>query len=97
MIIGSSISNALNEWSEIKRQQFMSEKKENINHPEHYNSHPSGIEAIEVCEHMNFNLGNVMKYIWRTDHKNGLEDLKKARWYLDREINKRDGEERGVT
>jgi hypothetical protein len=59
---------------------------ETVNHPKHYNSHPSGVECITVAEHMNFNLGNAMKYIWRTDHKNGLEDLKKARWYIDREI-----------
>ncbi len=59
---------------------------DNVNHPKHYNSHPSGVECITVVEHMNFNLGNAMKYLWRTDHKNGLEDLKKARWYIDREI-----------
>lgn len=59
---------------------------DNVNHPKHYNSHPSGIECITVVEHMNFNLGNAVKYPWRTDHKNGLEDLKKARWYIDREI-----------
>lgn len=57
-----------------------------VNHPPHYNSHPSGVECITVTRHMNFNLGNVIKYCWRTDHKNGLEDLKKARWYLDDEI-----------
>ena len=57
-----------------------------INHPKHYNSHPSGIEAITITEHMNFNVGNAMKYLWRSDHNNGLEDLKKARWYIDREI-----------
>jgi hypothetical protein len=64
----------------------------NIENPKHYNSHPSGIECIQVTEHMNFNLGNAMKYIWRTDHKNGLEDLKKARWYIDREIQRREKE-----
>ncbi len=63
-----------------------------VNHPKHYMSHPSGIECIQVTRHMNFNLGNVVKYLWRTDHKNGLEDLKKARWYLDDEINKREKE-----
>lgn len=57
-----------------------------VNHPPHYGQHPSGIECIQVTEHMNFNLGNAVKYIWRADHKNGLEDLRKARWYLDREI-----------
>lgn len=58
-----------------------------VNHPRHYNSHPSGIEAIEICEHHNFNVGNAIKYLWRAGLKgNALEDLRKARWYLDREI-----------
>jgi hypothetical protein len=62
-----------------------------VNHPAHYTSHPSGIEAIEICQYMGFCLGNVMKYIWRADLKlNALEDLKKARWYLDKEIYKRE-------
>jgi hypothetical protein len=64
---------------------------DNVNHPKHYNSHPSGVECIIVTEHMNFNVGNAMKYLWRTDHKNGLEDLKKARWYIDREIQRIEG------
>lgn len=59
---------------------------ETINHPKHYNQHPSGVECITVVEWFNFNLGNAIKYIWRWEGKNGLEDLKKARWYLDREI-----------
>ena len=59
---------------------------DNVNHPKHYNSHPSGTECIDVVEHMNFNVGNAIKYLWRTEYKNGLEDLKKARWYIDREI-----------
>lgn len=57
-----------------------------VNHPKHYTSHPSGVECITVTEHMNFNVGNAIKYLWRSDHKAGLEDLKKARWYVDREI-----------
>ena len=58
-----------------------------VNHPAHYKSHPSGIEVIEITEHMNFTLGNVVKYVLRSEHKgNQLEDLKKARWYLHREI-----------
>lgn len=60
-----------------------------VNHPKHYTTHPSGVECITVTEHMNFNLGNAVKYIWRADEKgNQLEDLKKARWYLDREISR---------
>jgi hypothetical protein len=60
--------------------------KDAIN-PQHYKSHPSGVEAIIVTEHFNFCLGNAIKYIWRSGEKGAaLEDLKKARWYLDREI-----------
>ena len=63
---------------------------DNVNNPKHYTAHPSGIEAIEVTEHMNFCLGNAMKYIWRADLKHdAIEDLEKARWYLDREIRRR--------
>jgi len=64
-----------------------------VNHPSHYTSHPSGIECIQITEHMGFNLGNAVKYIWRADLKsdNPIEDLQKARWYIDREIAKRQG------
>lgn len=69
----------------------MSEEK--VNHPRHYNSHPSGIECIDVVEWMNFNLGNAIKYIWRADEKgNSVEDLKKAAWYVQREIERRQKE-----
>lgn len=58
-----------------------------VNQPPHYKAHPSGVECITVTEHMGFNLGNCVKYIWRAGAKGKeLEDLKKARWYLDREI-----------
>ena len=58
--------------------------------PDHYKQHPSGVEQIQISEHMNFCLGNVIKYVFRCDHKGGIEDLKKARWYLDREIQRRE-------
>ena len=57
-----------------------------VDRPIHYTSHPSGIECITITEHMSFLRGNAVKYLWRADHKNGLEDLRKARWYIDREI-----------
>jgi hypothetical protein len=61
-----------------------------VNHPQHYTSHPSGIECIEVVEHMGFNLGNAIKYIWRADEKgNATEDLEKAAWYIQRELARR--------
>lgn len=63
------------------------EKADRVNHPEHYTKHPSGIECIQVTEHMSFNVGNAVKYLWRAGLKNRLvEDLKKAQWYIEREI-----------
>lgn len=64
-----------------------------VNHPPHYTSHPSGVECIEITRHMGFNLGNAMKYIWRADLKHddgGVEDIKKAMFYLNDELKKRD-------
>jgi len=58
-----------------------------VNHPEHYNKHPSGVECITIVRHFNFNLGNEIKYVWRAGLKgNAIEDLKKARVYLEDEI-----------
>lgn len=64
-----------------------------VNHPAHYKAHPSGVECIQVTEHMGFNVGNAMKYLWRADEKgNALEDLRKAGWYVAREIQRRGSE-----
>jgi hypothetical protein len=61
-----------------------------VNHPKHYTQHPSGIECIRVTEHMSFCLGNAVKYIWRAGLKaDAIEDLRKAHWYIEREIAKR--------
>lgn len=69
-------------------------QREAVNHPDHYNANPSGVEAIDVIEHMTFNVGNAVKYLWRADHKGKqIEDLKKARWYIDREIQRLEKEE----
>ena len=58
-----------------------------VNHPKHYTEHPSGVECIEITEHMNFCVGNAIKYLWRPGLKGEqVEDLRKARWYIDREI-----------
>ena len=62
---------------------------DSVNHPLHYTAHPSGIECITIVEHLTFNVGNAMKYLWRAGLKqqsSTLEDLKKARWYVEREI-----------
>ena len=64
---------------------------DNVNNPQHYTSHPSGIEVIQITEHENFCIGNAIKYLLRCDLKGkAIEDLKKARWYVDREINRRE-------
>ncbi len=66
-----------------------------VDHPSHYTSHPSRIEAITICEAFNFNIGNAIKYLWRAGLKgDALEDLKKSRWYLEREITRREKAEK---
>ena len=76
--------------SEQPPQSSSAKSAERVDHPPYYTSHPSGIECIEVAEHMNFNLGNAMKYIWRCDGKGAsIQDLEKAVWYIKREIERR--------
>ena len=71
------------------------QKTDSVNHPAHYNSHPSGIECIEIARHHNFNIGNTIKYLWRAglkseegmeDADKQVEDLNKAIWYINDEI-----------
>lgn len=67
----------------------MKSANDNVNHPEHYEKHPSGVECIEIVRHMNFNLGNAIKYLWRAGKKDPtktIEDLSKAIWYIQDEI-----------
>jgi len=62
-------------------------KTDMVNHPPHYTNHPSGVECIEITRHMNFNLGNALKYIWRAGlKKDAIEDLKKSVFYINDEI-----------
>lgn len=68
-------------------------KPDVVNSPAHYTAYP--VEVIQLTEHMNFNRGNAVKYIARAGLKNPdkeLEDLQKAAWYIDREINRIKGE-----
>lgn len=74
---------------------YKEQKTDNVNHPSHYNSHPSGIECIEIARHHNFNIGNTIKYLWRAglkseegmeDTDKQVEDLNKAIWYIQDEI-----------
>ena len=58
-----------------------------VTNPPHYTQHPSGVECVEIAEHMPFNVGNAIKYLWRTGLKgDAVEDLRKAAWYVEREI-----------
>lgn len=72
----------------------------NVDHPKHYTSHPSGIECIEVTRHYNFSIGNAIKYLWRAGLKTDaslsskqkeIEDLEKAIWYIKDRINQLKG------
>jgi hypothetical protein len=58
-----------------------------VNHPPHYTSHPSGVECVRITEHLGFLAGSAIKYLWRADEKGSpVQDLEKARWYVQREI-----------
>jgi len=65
-------------------------KQDIVNNPAHYTAHSSGLQCIQITQHMNFCLGNAMKYIWRCDYKNdAIKDLEKAIWYINQEIERR--------
>lgn len=75
-------------------------KKDNVNHPKHYTSDPSGIECIDITRHRNFNVGNAIKYLWRAGLKidadkssinKQIEDLEKSVWYIVDEIHRLGG------
>jgi len=75
---------------------MVKDQNDPVNHPKHYTSNPAkcicgeNIECIQITEHMNFCLGNAVKYIWRADLKHdAIEDLEKAIWYIQRELDKR--------
>ena len=70
-------------------------EEDKVNHPKHYTSHPSGIEAIQITEHYDFCVGNAIKYLWmsglkkdadKSNSEKEIEDLKKAIWYINRKI-----------
>ena len=73
-----------------KQAMAQSDNKDMVNSPEHYNK--AGIETIDALEAMLTNgfdyylQGNIVKYLWRYRYKNGVEDLKKAQWYLNKLI-----------
>ena len=70
-------------------------EKESVNHPKHYNSHPSGVECIDIIRHYCYDIGAAIKYLWRaglkteegmTDREKEIEDLRKAIWYINDRI-----------
>lgn len=71
----------------------MTTHKDNVN-PSHYKSHPSGVECITIVQHHNFNIGNAIKYLWRLGLKghDKIEDLQKAKRYIEFEIARLEGE-----
>lgn len=79
--------------------------KDDVNHPSHYTAHPSGIECIQITEHYNFCVGNALKYLWRaglkaeegkTATEKQIEDLRKAVWYIEREIKRLSGNNKSI-
>lgn len=68
-------------------------KGDPVKHPSHYTSHPSGVECLTITRHMNFSLGNAVKYIWRAGlkSKDPVQDLEKAVFYLQDEIRRLQG------
>lgn len=102
--IFENVNKAHAQWMQLRSETGKMEPADNVNHPQHYQS-KSGLETIDVIEAFTeglvggeaTNTGNVLKYMCRWKNKNGLEDLKKARWYLNRLIGiveKRDEEMR---
>lgn len=87
--------NTIKKYFEESKIPKLAEKESAVNHPKHYNSHPSGIECIEIARHYCFSVGNAIKYLWRaglkqeeglTSKQKEIQDLHKAIWYLNDRI-----------
>lgn len=87
----------LTDLLKVMNQKLLKRMSDKVNHPSHYTwlKEKCGIEVIDITRHMDFDLGNVIKYVLRQGHKSeegmsdkekALEDLKKARWYLNDKI-----------
>lgn len=77
------------EWDDVEDS---ADVRGDVEHPSHYNSHPSGVEAIEVARHLSFNVGNVFKYVfrgWNGLKDDAITDLSKAEWYILDELTRR--------
>ena len=82
---------------DFKEEVFKNTSKfnDNVNHPKHYTSHPSGVECIQITRHYCFSIGNAIKYLWRaglkqeasmSNKEKEIEDLKKAIFYINDRI-----------
>lgn len=70
-----------------------------IDHPPHYNQHPSGVECIEIVQHFDFNIGCAIKHLWRAGLKDGMsykKDLEKAAKYIEFELKRYEEFDLGV-
>ena len=83
-------------WDSLTLEEFAQKSiDENVNNPSHYNQ--AGIECVDAIKaslgdnYQDYCKGNIMKYLWRYKYKNGIEDLKKAQWYLNSMIGSMDG------
>lgn len=84
---GDMLKCELGAW--VKHDDYIKLENDNVNHPKHYTSHPSGIECIEIAKHHDFCIGNALKYLWRAGIKNNeteIEDLEKSVWYIKQKI-----------
>lgn len=88
------MNQTLGDYLRLQMERYREVESDNINHdtvnhPKHYTSHPSGVEAIQITEHLNFCLGNAVKYCFRSGNKvqsDDTEDLRKAIWYAERDV-----------
>ena len=99
--------NSIEELNKYFSEYMIPIKEDRVNHPSHYTwlKKLCGIEVIDITRHMNFNLGNVIKYVLRSGHKSEegmsdkqkrIEDLKKAVFYLNDEINRIENDKEGI-
>lgn len=81
-------------FAEVPKDEKFHITVDQVNHPSHYTSDPSGVECIQITRHRNFNIGNAFKYLWRAgikDDQKQIEDLQKAIFYIQDEINRLEG------
>lgn len=76
-------------WQRYTQPESLPFIDDEVNHPSHYTTHPSGIECITITRHHDFAIGNAIKYLWRAglkDSDNEIQDLEKAIWYINDKI-----------